>query len=180
MDFSACICTTSRPKTKVLLRFYNSGDKAVHLLNIFVLFLASVIWKDLRFTSSSSSVSPLHLSCCHTSCLCPPPPPLFGPRFLHPGNPTLSCNNMLVILPLRLQIFSWTCRRGHTCTLRHTRRRKHTTTAPMISVGHTGRVIYRWLLVFFFNWMNAPETLLPSSPEGGRFVKVEGYLLFWR
>lgn len=53
-NFSACICISSRPKTEVLLWFYNTGDKAVHLLN---LFIASINWKGLRFTSSVS----LHL-----------------------------------------------------------------------------------------------------------------------
>lgn len=145
-----------------------------------MLFLVPVIWKGLRFTSASSvSLHPsvfLYLSSCHTSCLCPPP--LLRPRFLHHGNPTLSCNNTLVILPSLLQMFSWSCRRGHAYTLRHTRQHKHTPTAPMISVGHTGRGIYRWLLSVF-SWTKAPDILLPSSLEGGRFVKVEGYLLFY-
>lgn len=101
VDVSAWICTTSRLKSKVLLHFCNCGIEICLLLNLFMLSLAAVISKGLGFTSSSSvSLHPsvfLHLTSCHTSCLCPPP--LLRPRSRHPGNPPLSRNNTLVILP---------------------------------------------------------------------------------
>lgn len=78
--------------------------------------------------NSSCSLSH-HLSLCF-SISAPVTPPAFAlpvPVFLSPGNPTLSCDNKLVILSSLSRTLSWTWKETHTHMI-HTRTQKQAKT----------------------------------------------------